>query len=709
MAGSLSAQEAYSQAELRGDRYRHVNLTESNVFSQQPHLEIEQRSGAAVNIVALGSSGNVYTMLNDHQNMVSYDADLDGIAFTHRINTSGGNSGGCGFDRSVDGGATFVNNLFTTPGFEAGSFADVSGNRYPSVAIWNPPGNTDPTNTYVGITGPGLSVATASWGYTMAQSANMDDGSDVSEAYVSSTPGQLTDWLTASIVVNQGTKEFWSIGGTLGNATAPTVSNYDFVNINRGVFNTTTNQIDWTLGYEQLTPNYAMTMSDGAPANMATTGWSIGFSPDGNTGYAVFIGALTTSVTQTPQPIIYKSTDAGSTWNLLPSADLTALTEITDYLVGTGPTQTGPVLPYFSSVDCVVDDNGRLHMFNSILPRSNASADSALFIWIGAGIEGLFHTSVSDGTDWTAKLIDSVLTDNDFNAAVVGGIDHAVRTNISRSQDGSKIFFTWSASDPELVQYNELPNVRIRGYDTDDDVYTFTREPSAGTAVDGSVFWPTAAPYTRDSGSDWDYEIPIAFTVPTGSDLDQTDHFYMGGVGFNDDEFGLLAPPATADFSFAVTDNVVAFTNLSFDSYSYIWDFGDGSPLSGLTNPTHTFDDLGTYNVCLTAQNDGSPATDDTSCKDVEITSLPDGINDPQLDAAIELFPNPSKGLVNITVDGYSNLTVEVFNLLGEQVLPIRTLNGTMQLDLTGMANGTYLVKVTGESGVSTRTVTISH
>ncbi len=56
----------------------------------------------------------------------------------------------------------------------------------------------------------------------------------------------------------------------------------------------------------------------------------------------------------------------------------------------------------------------------------------------------------------------------------------------------------------------------------------------------------------------------------------------------------------------------VEFTNLSSDpdgdALTFVWDFGDGTPLSAAVNPSHTFG-LGTWNVTLTAR-DGAGATD---------------------------------------------------------------------------------------------------
>ena len=58
------------------------------------------------------------------------------------------------------------------------------------------------------------------------------------------------------------------------------------------------------------------------------------------------------------------------------------------------------------------------------------------------------------------------------------------------------------------------------------------------------------------------------------------------------------------EFSFDVNGLVVEFTDESLLAVSHSWDFGDGSPVSTETNPTHTFPAIATYNVTLTTKND---------------------------------------------------------------------------------------------------------
>lgn len=62
-------------------------------------------------------------------------------------------------------------------------------------------------------------------------------------------------------------------------------------------------------------------------------------------------------------------------------------------------------------------------------------------------------------------------------------------------------------------------------------------------------------------------------------------------------------PYPSADFSYSVNGLTVTFNNLSQNSNSWTWDFGDGNT-STQQNPTHTYASYGDYTVCLYAHND---------------------------------------------------------------------------------------------------------
>lgn len=64
-----------------------------------------------------------------------------------------------------------------------------------------------------------------------------------------------------------------------------------------------------------------------------------------------------------------------------------------------------------------------------------------------------------------------------------------------------------------------------------------------------------------------------------------------------------------AVFSYIADGFKVNFTNFSTNTSEYEWDFGDQSPVSTLSNPTHVFPQKGQYLVTLTAKNQNETKT----------------------------------------------------------------------------------------------------
>lgn len=113
-------------------------------------------------------------------------------------------------------------------------------------------------------------------------------------------------------------------------------------------------------------------------------------------------------------------------------------------------------------------------------------------------------------------------------------------------------------------------------------------------------------------------------------------------------------------------DQPVDFFNGSFDATSYRWDFGDGSPVSVVTNPSHTYSSPGVYTVKLIAytNNPGTlcPASD-TIIKEVRV--FPKGNRQPpdqtfcrQDSVQIGYKPIPGSSYQWIPSTGLSNDTI---------------------------------------------------
>lgn len=101
----------------------------------------------------------------------------------------------------------------------------------------------------------------------------------------------------------------------------------------------------------------------------------------------------------------------------------------------------------------------------------------------------------------------------------------------------------------------------------------------------------------------------------------------------------------------------VQFNNLSANATSYTWDFGDGSPASTGTAPSHTFTASGVYTVRLIARNPDACKEVDTSYVTIRVSSdtiradfdilLSDTCTDPKVTLTNTSGPLPGQALTD--------------------------------------------------------------
>lgn len=73
----------------------------------------------------------------------------------------------------------------------------------------------------------------------------------------------------------------------------------------------------------------------------------------------------------------------------------------------------------------------------------------------------------------------------------------------------------------------------------------------------------------------------------------------------------------------------------------------------------------------------------------------------------VSVYPNPTKGLVNITMGEAGKYDVEVLNLLGERIHSTNFNNNTV-LDLSGNAAGVYMVRISNDHASSIQRITLN-
>jgi PKD repeat protein len=104
-------------------------------------------------------------------------------------------------------------------------------------------------------------------------------------------------------------------------------------------------------------------------------------------------------------------------------------------------------------------------------------------------------------------------------------------------------------------------------------------------------------------------------------------------------------PVCNAEFGFFQNSllTVSFFDQSNYPVENYFWDFGDGTTGTG-PNPTHEYEALGTYTVCMTIEND-SLGCNDTYCMDITLDFLDcDAAFDFEIEDFTVDFVNQSSG-----------------------------------------------------------------
>jgi hypothetical protein len=72
------------------------------------------------------------------------------------------------------------------------------------------------------------------------------------------------------------------------------------------------------------------------------------------------------------------------------------------------------------------------------------------------------------------------------------------------------------------------------------------------------------------------------------------------------------------------------------------------------------------------------------------------------------IFPNPAGDVLNIRVDGFDNIEhVEIVDMLGRSVLRSDEFAGEEQFDLSGLNNGSYIVRLLVNEQIFTKSLII--
>ena len=200
--------------------------------------------------------------------------------------------------------------------------------------------------------------------------------------------------------------------------------------------------------------------------------------------------------------------------------------------------------------------------------------------------------------------------------------------------------------------------------------------------------------YRNNTGPSYPYDVAGLMTInapEAGSDFYY--YFYDLEVTRTGCEGALVQVTATVidiiDFSYAVNNQTVQFTDASPNATSWAWDFGDGNS-SNQQNPSHTYGADGIYTVTLT--------TDGGTCVKTEQVVIGVVTLEEQDVLSAEVFPNPAVASVTIQLAEplVNEAELSIYSIDGREWFRTTLERGTSEeeLDVRTLANGVYWIRV---------------
>lgn len=492
-----------------------------------------------VSIVTMGSSANAYGYGygGGQKSLLNVNNDLGLVTNFHRMGGDqdpGGYSGDMGYDVSIDGGMTFTNMVECYVATEnAGGTYFLDAGRYPNHGVYNPAGNTEPTNAYLSFFAPNLdgSNSADSWGgysygvHKIGSAPNVD----TTKHLLSSDPAEpRMQYIPDGYAMVNANNEYWVADFNQDWSSGALVYLNEII-VSHGVWDEAIN--DFVL--EQFMLECQQQAAVSRPANI-----KVEFSPDGQYGYIAILGdngEVEISKDYSYYPILYKTEDGGATWSdpiPVAIAGPDGIVEVQNYLsdeeiaeLYLDPVPERDEIPFTTAfdLDLSVDANGN----PVIAVVCGVSLDAYT---IGSGISpssGYLFTAMfllhsvdkgEPGSWFGHQLGRPVSFRGNF-----GDLTEDNRIQISRTPAGDKMFVAWLDTDTTVSAENNAPDIWARGYDVTTNALTNNAGEDKPTNVtfgsEGtfSAYFFAMGNESFDDGNG-NYTIPFAYENMTPTD-----------------------------------------------------------------------------------------------------------------------------------------------------------------------------------------------
>ncbi len=523
---------------------------------------------------AFGVGGDVNTY---KQNCLTYNKDLNTVLWTNRASPLWGFSG-------FTSGAiqsTWLNVASNTwdSMIVYRDSTNIHAGRYPGGVFFNTSGNTNIANAYVVGTGPTLASGNT-WDGTFYSSrqingnyhkvdASLDDNNvclngtapfGTQSSQVSNSYGYA---FLSSDIQQAGNTVF--VSGGLGDLTYTVSNSYSQYG---GTIGKATN-LAWS--HDTIVPGLYFNSNTGYASD--NEGMRIAFSPNGQIGYAVFIGRLSTafgnSSDSTLSPIVYKTTNGGTSWSpssILPGFDWSlGHPELFKNVGKVFRNHPARQFKFYVNhgMDLTVDSLGTLHLVGTMTDPylgsgTNLTVDSLMYgltyQWDYINAHPIIWDLMTDGTNWNTILVDSLMSGelaadpaSDTTAAYnpwgigVTFMPYGAHIQVIRSATGGKIFYSWADSDPMMTGtlHNTNPDIHMKSYDVSNQMVTPSTNVTQGLAECYFHFLSNESYYDNVQNG---WVCPLVYTMPhsitspfNGSDT--VDYHYVNCAVFTNSQY----------------------------------------------------------------------------------------------------------------------------------------------------------------------------
>lgn len=573
----------FSQTDLpsvRGFRKNnnlHRNINESgtqvSIIKKDINTVANTNKTSAVSALRFTGSMNAFGVLVSESKPLNYYPALNAVTFIHRKSltytpTSNGNSGSIVGMYTTNNGTTWDSTCIWASG------SDLA--RYPQGGLYNPLGNTNVNNAYMLGMGPVTNGTT--WTGNWYASKHLFGGG-------TATPGMDQQvFLNGSSSIKKhhfSRYSFTSIEGGLVRSMATILNDPDATTLSaygvrgaamvKGQFNA--GAFVWSVD------SFIPPVETNIPGNYkylnetALQAWNT----SGTVGYVVMLGVRTggTIGMRSYQPIVYKTTNSGASWTLLPANDFTTgwYTQLMNRIWPITTSSTTRI-PYFSTNegwDVTVDFSDNLHIACTVLGAYSSHMDSLDYNY-AFGTQQYdypytgsfryptiydFRTGSSGG--WQYVIVDSMGTEGPsgvsgnpgYNSNVWidgsgGKLDLSARIQMSKSSDGKKIIYTWTESDSTIVglKWNIYPDIQMKGIDFSIGFLTPRINVSSGVAkADYQSYFHYTSPVAIGNSS-VSLEVPLTISHNFVNDGGiPVDHYYLKGASIAAGSFSVYACP----------------------------------------------------------------------------------------------------------------------------------------------------------------------